>query len=63
MCSGFRIEAITGGHAMSCAKLKNEIICQRAIVALLNLDAIIDLIHNAADAPTASGVNKFLWSF
>jgi len=37
---------------MGCAKLKNEIICaQGLLIALLNLDAIIDLIRNAAVRP------------
>jgi len=38
---------------MSCAKLRNEIITAGLLIALLNLDAIIETIRNAADAPTA----------
>jgi len=35
----------------------------QGLIALLNLDAIIDLIRNAADAPTARQELQFLWSF
>jgi len=62
MCSGSRIEAITRRTRYELRK-GGRSSAQGLLVALLNLDAIIDLIHNAADAPTARQVNKFLWSF
>ena len=50
----FRIEAITRRTRYELRKAEErDHLLQGLLIALLNLDAIIDLIRNAADAPTA----------